>query len=412
MSSSGTATLSLVAAAAALLPAAAADACGAMLFAQHEERPGGMSDQEILVVDGQAGTTVIVSAGYVDTTGEFAFLLPLREQPTEISDGEPAVFLLLEQDVGPRVQVRNLTVAAADEGGCGCGAASDAGGASRGGGALGNGGVVVHDRGQTATYDYVVLGGGDAAALTTWLQDNGFAAPDAFAQTASAYTDDGWLFLAAKVRAEQAKGALAPIQMRFPAGNGASMTIPLGISAHSLPPNRPLSVTLYTIRNGQALGPANYDTARIENEDLAATGPETSDYDEVFRAKTGAAAQGVFILEGSQDWHTGALESAWERLREWGEVPEGMAGEGISDLVGRLSEDLGVHRDQAEVRLSRYRTELAADKLRDLTLAEQATDEVWPERLVDWSGSTSHASLGLLALGLLVLRGRRLRPRG
>ena len=52
-----------LAASIAMLPAVAWP-CGAMVFPQHEERPGGMSDQELLVAFAADQTVLVASAGY------------------------------------------------------------------------------------------------------------------------------------------------------------------------------------------------------------------------------------------------------------------------------------------------------------------------------------------------------------
>ena len=94
-----------LAASIAMLPAVAWP-CGAMVFPQHEERPGGMSDQELLVAFAADQTVLVASAGYegIDPAA-FAFLLPIAAEPTEVRDADPALFIALDDESAPRVSI-------------------------------------------------------------------------------------------------------------------------------------------------------------------------------------------------------------------------------------------------------------------------------------------------------------------
>ncbi len=79
--------------------------------------------------------------------------------------------------------------------------------------------VTVESRQQIGPLDVVTLTSGDAAALTQWLQHNGFAAKPALATAAKPYTDQGWTFVAVRLRPDAAgailDGALDPLQIHF-----------------------------------------------------------------------------------------------------------------------------------------------------------------------------------------------------
>jgi hypothetical protein len=96
--------------------------------------------------------------------------------------------------------------------------ADDAGGAN---GAPGAGGpsVTVESRQQIGPLDVVTLSSGDPTALLQWLQQNGFSVKPALATAAKPYTDQGWAFVAVRLRpdaAEQAlSGVLDPLQIHF-----------------------------------------------------------------------------------------------------------------------------------------------------------------------------------------------------
>ncbi|MBW2463994.1 MAG: DUF2330 domain-containing protein, partial [Deltaproteobacteria bacterium] len=105
------------------------------------------------------------------------------------------------------------------EGGCGCPygrAADDVAGGVSDGGSPPDGDVIVHDRGSTATYDYVVVGGTEGGSIVEWLSDNGFAVPADYQATIDEYVAEDWLFMAAKVSEAGTEGTLAPLEMHFP----------------------------------------------------------------------------------------------------------------------------------------------------------------------------------------------------
>ncbi|WP_420829416.1 DUF2330 domain-containing protein [Nannocystis pusilla] len=101
-----TSVVILTALVATLTRPAPAAACGGMVFPEHEARVGGMSDQELAVVFGVEETVLVASARYegVDAA-EFAFVLPLASAPADVRDGDPALFLALDEYSAPRVAI-------------------------------------------------------------------------------------------------------------------------------------------------------------------------------------------------------------------------------------------------------------------------------------------------------------------
>lgn len=402
------------------LPARPTAACGAMVFEQHDERLGGMSGQEVALLVTPTVTRLVVSAGYVDNTGDFAFLLPVGAGPDEVVDGDPRLFYALDEGLAPRITIVDYTSPSSDGGGggCGCGAADAGGGA--GGEQATN--VVVVQRGQTDTYDYVVVGASGETSVADWLSAEGFAVPQDYAAAIDTYVGDGWLFLAARVRpdAGERDGVLAPLELAFPGTTADNVVIPFGISAWSLPPDGGLGITLYVLSDGGA-APANYDVVGIASSDVAATSPTTSNYAQVFDSALAGVSDGAFVLEARRELLGYESLSGWvEAAMADGTLPEGLPATArtVADFEADARTALG-----GPLRIARFRTRLMATQLRDLQLETAAFTEVSDSYYLEWYGSSSAAGddagvevgafwVGLLAIGFTMGAGLRRRVRG
>jgi hypothetical protein len=345
----------------------AAHACGGMVFPAHEERAGGMSDQELLLAFGDDETVLVASAGYegVDAA-DFAFLLPLASNPAEVRDADPALFIALDEHTAPRVSI-HLDEGEPSGGGCGARAGGPPGDANEQG--FGDEGeVMVHQRGQTATYEYVVIGGDTGSAVADWLTDEGYPLPADYATAIEPYVSDGRFFFAAKVLPEAAAGALAPIELHLPASPPEAFEIPLALAAHSLAPDQPLRITTYLWADG-ALLPEGYAADAIDESELVALSDSESNYAELERAVLDSDPEGAWIIDASRAIDAAELEYAYEEALGAGRAdPATSNGAFVRDFVGRLSLGSG--------QLTRIRTELRADQLRDMPLRRSAGTNV------------------------------------
>jgi len=346
----------------------AADACGGMVFPAHEARVGGMSDQEIFVAFGDDQTVLVASAGYqgVDAA-DFAFLLPLASNPTEVRDGDPSLFIALDEHSAPRVSIVLDEGEEPSGGGCGAQAGNSRGDFSNGGDE-GGGDVMVHQRGQTATYEYVVVGGDTGSAVADWLTDEGYPLPADYAAALEPYVSDGSFFFAAKVLPEAESGALAPIELRLPASPPEAFEIPLAIASHSLAPDEPLRITAYLWFEG-ALLPEGYPSQAIDQSELVATSDSESNYTALERAVLESDPQGAWIIDMSGLTLEEQLEAAYSNAVGAGHAdPETSDGRYVAELFARLG--------TSEGHLTRVRAELRADQLRDMPLRRSVDTQV------------------------------------
>lgn len=76
-------------------------------------------------------------------------------------------------------------------------------------------GVQILARQTVGVFDTVTLSSPDGAALTRWLNENGFAVPAAAAPVIADYAKQGWVFAAAKLSRPDATGKTSPHPLAF-----------------------------------------------------------------------------------------------------------------------------------------------------------------------------------------------------
>lgn len=371
-----------------------ARACGMMIFTEHAARSGGMNRQEIFVNFGEATTTMIVSAAFVDESGDLAFVLPLIAPPATVVDGDVSLFLALERGTAPRVTIDD----ASDEGG-GCSPI-------KAGGDLGGGEseVTVFGRGMTETYTYLIVGGDTGIAITEWLASAGLDVPPEVSGALQPYIDQGWVFLAAEVRPDAPSGDLAPLEISLPAATPDSFKIPFGIAAASLPPDQPLEVALYVASDAMVL-PGNYEGAEIDPDAVEAISPESSNFAALFAE---ASAGGKMVLEYSSDGWEPTYLGSWYA----GDELEGPASGGDPAWL----DDFAIRVGGGPRRLSRFRGVLGADELKDMTFTMTTPHDVSSSYAVTYKeggcriGGGGWPALLLVMAAPLIARRRRRRP--
>ena len=370
-----------------------------MVFPSHDVRTGGMNGQELFLSLGPEAMTLVLSANFIGADDDTAFLLPLQAVPDEVRDADDALFVALETGTVPVVSVEQDYDEPVS---IGCAKSGDAGNLSRG-----ESNVELLDRGMTATYEYVVVGGDTGSTLAEWLNDNGFGVPADFEGALDDYASAGWVFLAARLSAT-GTGRVAPLELQLPA-SGSTTEIPFGIGSYSLPPGEDIDITLYVVSEGPVL-PQNYAVETIDPGQLEAIDEGTSNYGEVFDGIVDAAP--TWVVEYSYDWNPDALDFWVKGDEEYGIYVEEEVDEAwLTDFHTRL--------DLQEGRLTRLRTRLGADELSDAQLDIAQLDYVDRNFYVTWDPdggegcgvgpSPERGALwfGLAAIGLVRLRRRR-----
>lgn len=386
------------------LPATPARACGGMLFPEHSERVGGMSEQELLVAFTPEHTVLIASAGYEGATAAPAFILPLGQKPDLVGQANPGFLAALDELTAPEI---HITVEDDDSQGglCGSAVSDKSGGDFNGDGDRGE--VMVVERGVTTDYDWVLLAGDTGSSLADWLADNGYTLPADYAAALQPYLDADDYIFAARLKSDAAAGTTAAIELQFPKLEPGAFSIPFALAAHSLPPDKQLSITTYLIALGGLL-PGNYDAAEIDRDDVIALSASESNYQTVYDAQVGRSA---WVIDAStKDITPSAISDALTAMEEDHDLPPGTDRDSVFATVDDVL--------FAGARVTRIRTRLGAADLHDMTLTKVSGTDVSRDLFLtrDTSGGqecaidrTRGTPLVVLLTPLLLLMRRRRR---
>lgn len=212
-----------------------ASACGGTFCdAGPQVMPVDQTGENILFVMEEGAVEAHVQIQYEGDPAEFAWIVPLPAAAgtgLEISVGSEELFQRMLA-----VTVPTFTLDTSFEGDCGggggglgCAATEDAAFGIQG---LdeepqdpGEPTVLSHE--VVGAYEYAVLQGGTADGVGQWLDDNGYARDDDAPEILQAYLDEGFVFVAFKLRPGTALDQLHPVVLRYP---GTEPCIPLRLT--------------------------------------------------------------------------------------------------------------------------------------------------------------------------------------
>lgn len=368
-------------------------ACGALVF--NEESAGSIVDQEIVIATGVDRTIVVTSVGYADAQSEFAFLLPVQKAPLAVYDGDPKLFSALQDLSVPRVLIlKDSSAAGSSPGCCGMLGGAKSGAAAPGGGAE----VEVVSRGETNSYEYVVVGGKSGETLAAWLDKEHFAPPEGLQTALDGYIRNKWLFLAARLKPKALRGSLAPIEIQMPKIPIAELKYPLGLSAQSVPPTKSVDVLVYLL-SVEPMLPGNYALDQVKSSELRSLSERETNYKEVSNQKL--SKEGFLLEFGRGDFHADELFATWAR-------PEKPAAEGEPPKPLNKSYDTLFPQPFS---ITRLHARLGGKALRDVTFKSVEPSELVKERelLVRYDSKVGASAIGLLVAVAMLRRGTRKR---
>ena len=185
-------------------------------------------------------TEAHIQIQYEGDPERFAWIVPVMEIP-EISVGSQALFDNLLTATVPTISVNTRfadgcsggAFGAAADGGCGLslalveqsGARGDSGG--EGDDESGPGGPQVLDRGQAGAFEYVVLTGDSVDEIVDWLDLAGYAQDPDAPPILDEYLQDGFVFVAFKLRGGTTNNEIHPLAIRYP---GVEPCIPIRLT--------------------------------------------------------------------------------------------------------------------------------------------------------------------------------------
>ena len=254
----------LVAALAAASPSEA-DACGGTFC------DGG--GPQVMAVD-QSGENVLftmqdgvveahVQIQYQGDPAQFAWIVPMQAVP-EVEVGSQPLFDAVMSATVPTFTLNSRFDGRDCGGGRGgggfCFAAEDAsfaGGGDEGFGESGDDAPDVVVKGTAGAFEYVVLEGGTIDGIVAWLGDNGFAQDDDAPAILSEYLDEGFVFVAFKLRPGAGVDEIHPVILRW---QGDEPCVPIRLTRIAATEDMPIRAFFLGERR---VVPTNYRHTRI-----------------------------------------------------------------------------------------------------------------------------------------------------
>ncbi len=223
-----------------------AEACGGT-FCDTTLMPVDQSGEDILFIRDGGEIEVHVRVQYEGEAERFAWLVPLRAVP-EISVGSQPLFDTMRmrtapQWVAPKTYECEADVPPPSGGGYFIPGLLDVSAASE---------PMIIDQEEVGAYEVVVLQGGTAAELITFLEDNDYAQDPQAEDIIQAYLDEGFLFAAVKLTADANTDEIHPLVFRMP---GDEPCVPLRLTA--IAAEQDMSVRAYFL-GAERWGPQNY----------------------------------------------------------------------------------------------------------------------------------------------------------
>lgn len=247
--------LALVVSACAVFEPNPAEACGGCFVPQQERTV--VTDHRMALSISQEQTVLWDQIRYSGDPAEFAWVLPVRPgAKLEVSNDE--WFTALDASTQPVVYQPNTFGGGYGCALTGCGSEESASAYSDGSG----GQVQVLSEQVVGPYETVTLRATDDDALRGWLKSHAYSIPDAIAPTIDAYVNEGFDFIALRLRPGCGERSMQPVRV---VTKGADPTLPLRMVAAGVGPR--VGITLYVITEGR-WQPRNFESTVFDDERL------------------------------------------------------------------------------------------------------------------------------------------------
>jgi hypothetical protein len=307
--------------AAALTPRAA-EACGGFFCdAGPTVMPVDQTGETIVFWIDETGpepfTEAHIQIQYEGEAEQFAWIIPVLAVP-EVLVGSQSLFDNLLQATVPQFVTQNSVTGDCGGGfGLGC-SKDDAGslnsfqgsfGSDEGGDGDGDGGPDILDRGFAGAFEYVTLTGDSVDEVVTWLEMAGYAQDPEAPPILEQYLQEGFVFVAVKLRSGASVEAIHPLAIRYA---GVEPCIPIRLT-------RIAAVDDMAIRAmflGDArVAPQNWPHVLINHSRLDYVNGPASSYPEIVSLAIDEAGGRAFVTEyagtDSVVATTGIHDAAW-----------------------------------------------------------------------------------------------------
>jgi hypothetical protein len=311
--------------------------------------PVDQTGENILFVFDEGSVEAHVQIQYTGDPERFAWIVPMHGVP-EIGVGSQQLFANLLASTVPTFvyqQVYDQCGNGSNGGGVGCGASgadSDESGKSstpaapagqNGYADAGAPNVVLQK--AVGSFDVTVLSGGTVEGVPGWLSENGYQANSAADPILGEYLDEGYVFVAVRLRSGKGVGEIHPLVFRYP---GSEPCIPIRLTRIAAVED--MAIRAFFLASEQA-APTNY--RHVVPSDAAfdwVTG--AANYTQVIgRAVDAPTADGhAFVTEyagaSSVVGRTGLVDPRWSAYAFEGASPAGaislLTGQGLLECKG------------------------------------------------------------------------------
>lgn len=299
---------------AVLLAPADAKACGGCFHGEEAtptQSPSVITDHRMVLAVTPTMTTLWDQVEYAGDPSEFAWVLPIRSRVT-VGIGADSFITALDNGTAPVVRAPPSScppVAVPDSsGGVGCGSSADSAEAPMAdNGGLGwqeDSGVYVTDRSVVGPYETVQIHGKDAGGILAWLRANKYVVPTELEPMLQKYVDEGFDFVAVRLRPGVGVHAMRPIRVSF---KGAYPSLPLRMVRAGVGDS--VGIKLFVIADGR-WQTANFPTLAIDPKMLTwdfSPSVGRSDYVAIRSKESAKFDNRAFVVESSIDMTSSAI---------------------------------------------------------------------------------------------------------
>lgn len=199
---------------------------------------------------------------YTGEPEDFSWVLPVA-RGAYLEEARQAFFDALEASTQAVVTAPPLVCATPARSGCAGTLQPQAASADNGRGLSDGPSVVVVDRRTVGPYETVTLRSTEGGELVTWLETNGYVVPAPIQPIIDAYVEEGYDFIALKLRPGQGVQQMTPVRVVTPGGNGV---LPLRMVAAGVADQ--VDIVLFVIGEGRYSLPDLADVA-VDTSELS-----------------------------------------------------------------------------------------------------------------------------------------------
>ena len=290
--------------------ASPAAACGGCFHEppKSNETPSLVTDHRMAFSISKTHTILWDQVRYAGNPKEFAWVLPVR-QGTTVEVGRDEFLSILDQVTAPIVNAPKIqcyyppiSYDQGGGGGFGCGstassafdprAFADGSATFDASNGFPDGGVEIIGQKVVGPYESVIVRSSQGQAISDWLKTNGFVIPSSIDPIIAYYTQQGFDFVAIRLRPDVGVRAMQPIRIVSP---GADATLPLRMVAAGV--GAKVGLELFVLGEGRyeatSFANALVDRTKVKWDAVQ----QRSNYAEQFDLLTSSSSTGVWVTE-------------------------------------------------------------------------------------------------------------------